>query len=277
MAELEKKPNCLQRFRFDFSLPFFEIEEGYYGTLDTQKNFNLSAGLKTLTAAAKFVFFVLSLSAVIYDIATYQFGAFFLAFLTRWTSITSTVYLLFSFLATVLPNERQFVMKTTWAFFSLVWDFGIIVALIYWLALWNPSWGIRYDNIMTHGGIFILVTIDGLVLNRTPVRVKHLIVGWIYAMLYVTWSVLQNTVFRFNPEFDDDDDAIYDIIKWREEPAKAVITFVVLAFIFLPFLHILLWCVSLPGRHYKKEAEDIESGKQYHSASVNENNSVSVY
>mmetsp|Transcript_33123 Transcript_33123/g.44150 ORF Transcript_33123/g.44150 Transcript_33123/m.44150 type:complete len:280 (-) Transcript_33123:109-948(-) len=256
MVDLNTKPNYCQRFHFELSIPFYELKEGYYGTLDMQKNFALGIGLKTFAAVAKFVFLALAIAALVINIVEYRYGIFLLAFLTRWTVIVQIIYLSLSFLGTVLPNENKIITKLTWVLFSLSADIGLVVVLIFWLAVWDG--GLRYTNTMEHGGIFGCILIDGLILNRTPVRIKHVTVGWIYAFFYLIWSVLQNTVFRYNPEPDEDDDAIYDVMKWRVEPLRATITFAVQTFGLLPLIHLGLWALSLPGRHYTREAEDLE-------------------
>ena len=55
-----------------------------------------------------------------------------------------------------------------------------------------------------------------------------------------------------NPLLDDDDDAIYDAMKWRKETLKAVVLTIIVMFVGVPFFTLLLWLVSLPKRRYLK-------------------------
>jgi hypothetical protein len=58
---------------------------------------------------------------------------------------------------------------------------------------------------------------------------------------YSIWSIIQNVVLRYNPQDDDDDDAIYDIMKW----------------------HVIFWDLSIRGRHYQ-EATPTEQEEEDH-------------
>jgi hypothetical protein len=248
------KPNCLRRFRKEFSLPFFELEEEGYGTLDMRKNLNMGAGILSIAGMSKLFLLGLSTTALISDAVHYVHGIFFLAFLTRWTVLVHVFYLLMSLLVTALPTANTTtMMKLAWAIFPLAFSTGIIVTLMYWLAVWEPSWGADFRNTMTHGGIALCVTLDGYLVNRTPVRIKHVIVSMTYAFAYTIWSILQNTVFQYNPEWDDDDDAIYDIIKWRTNTTEAITITCGLIFVVIPSLHFIAWAISLPIRHFEEK------------------------
>ena len=59
-------------------------------------------------------------------------------------------------------------------------------------------------------------------------------------------------ISRENPYDDDDDDAIYDAMKWREETLKAVVLTIIVLFVGVPFFTLLVWLVSLPNRRYLK-------------------------
>jgi hypothetical protein len=148
------------------------------------------------------------------------------------------------------PHRCNFILKFTWALFSVATVQGICIALLYWAFVWETHWGFQIDNVMTHGGCLLMVLIDGLLINRIPLRINHMLLTTLLAVLYLIWSVIQNVVWKYNPVHDDDDDALYDVLKWREETTSAIILSVIIVFVAIPLFTSLLWCVSLPGRHY---------------------------
>ena len=62
-------------------------------------------------------------------------------------------------------------------------------------------------------------------------------------------------VLRYNPLDDDDDDALYDAIKWRKNTTQSIIFSVIPQFVIIPFLYIVLWALSLPRRKYLSVAD----------------------
>eukprot|EP00957_Ditylum_brightwellii_P127762 9743358-Ditylum_brightwellii.AAC.1 len=104
---------------------------------------------------------VCTVSTVITAIASLHVAGCVACAKGRWTVIVNIIYLLFSFLGMVLPNENKIITNLTLALFSLSADMGVIVILVYWLAVWD-GYTLRFCNIMTHGGIFACIVIDGL-------------------------------------------------------------------------------------------------------------------
>merc|ERR1712232_685501 len=136
------------------------------------------------------------------------------------------------------------------------------------------------------GTILVLVWLDGLAVNRIPVRLRH----WTefslpFYLAYTVWTVLQSPlVFDVdNPDNDgggdggDDDDKIYAVLDWASSPAMAVGLVSVILFVFSPVVHGILWGLSLPGRRYC--AEGVLPAKHNNnnssSSSSNSNNSSS--
>lgn len=76
---------------------------------------------------------------------------------------------------------------------------------------------------------------------------------------------------KYNPHQDDDDDALYDAMKWRTKTTNAIIQTVLVIFVAVPLFHVLLWMASLPGRRYLSTPEE-EAAKQNEKmeAAVNE-------
>ena len=62
-----------------------------------------------------------------------------------------------------------------------------------------------YRITMVHGGVMILTLLDGLVINRVPVRIKHMLVTAVFGVLYLIWTLFHELVYQYNPYKMDDD------------------------------------------------------------------------
>ena len=83
---------------------------------------------------------------------------------------------------------------------------------------WLPVYDVLHDggttgttNVLRHEVIFVLVWMDGLVVNRIPVRLRHWVEICLPAFLaYLIWTILQSPlVFEMENPYEEDDDQIY--------------------------------------------------------------------
>jgi hypothetical protein len=260
----DKGHGCCGRFRAEFSMSFFQMED-HNGTLDIDQSFATSEQRNWAIIAIKFILWGLTVATLIRSWSKLDYPGFYLAFLSHWSMVYASLYMTLSFLLT-LGVKPSWLMKSTWILFSIAAVHEMAVVLLFWTLDYDPANGPpSYNTIMVHGGVMALVMIDGLIVNRVPVRLKHTIVTMCFSLLYITWSVLQNTVYQYNPCNDDeaDDDAIYDVLKWRENTAKAVIISCIVVFFILPLFSTIVWGLSLGHRRYKPTEEtDEEKGVQ---------------
>jgi len=192
--------------------------------------------------------------------------------MTRWGVVVSTIYFLSSIINTFLaayysrsnknnnvqPSSRLLEeesndttshtsnsnviclrIRLTWIMFTIAAHVEIMVTLLYWVLVYQPGvTTVRYTTISNHGIICVLVWIDGLVLNRIPIRMKH----WYrmalpFELAFVLWSILHAKVFP-------NDEALYNVLDWNESWETAlmysVISVLPLGFI----LYCLLWVAS---------------------------------
>lgn len=261
--EETQRPGFGRRFCLEFKTPFFGLEDTYFGMLDMTRNFSIGKGFFSPVALIKFIFFGLAAAALGWAFYAHPVTEFYIAYVSCWQVIYCVLYLGASWMLSTCgdqaTNKASALLKFTWVMFSVAAVHGVTTTIIYWVFLWSPSRGLDVSNTSTHGGTFLLVIIDGLVINRTPVRIKHIVANWTLAFLYLIWSILQNVVIKYNPVDDDDDDAIYDIMKWRENTTGAIIMAVALVFGCLPLFTFIFWSISLCGRHYRES--DIPENK----------------
>jgi MFS family permease len=255
-----------RRFCSEFSRPFFGLKEEPFGTLDMPKNFSVGKGFLSIISLLKFCMFGFAIASLGIAFHRRPEPAFYPAYLTPWGVVYCILYLggslILATCSAYSPHRWcNFILKFTWVLFSIAAVQGICIALLYWFFVWHPDRGIYIDNVMTHGGCLIMVLIDGLIINRIPLRIKHMLLTTLLAALYLTWSVIQNVVWRYNPVHDDDDDALYDVMKWREETTSAIILIAIILLGAIPLLTSLLWFVSLPGRHYENDVPANDGNK----------------
>lgn len=189
---------------------------------------------------------------------------FYFAFLTNWGLILSMVYSHLSLANSLFPIENRderkqtndadeglvsFRVRLTWAFFFLGAWLQMVVTVLYWALIYDGGPSETY-NILAHGVVFVLVWIDGLVVNRIPVRMRHwLELGFPFLLLYTGWTVLQARVLDLSNPYHDYY-LIYPILDWKDSPWFTLGLVSGLMLVFSPIVQVLLWGASLLGRRY---------------------------
>ncbi|XP_046339632.2 protein rolling stone-like [Haliotis rufescens] len=79
--------------------------------------------------------------------------------------------------------------KISWILANITSDTAIIVTSIYFGALYKPSSGITLSNLNVHGLNSVFIIIDNVVSAR-PVRILHVFHTWIYAAVYIIFSLI---------------------------------------------------------------------------------------
>lgn len=188
----------------EFSLGSFELKE-QGRLLDIERSFNIGLGMFSVPTFLKLVFWGLSLYTLVIDIIAHVHQDFYLAFVTSWTLIHSIVYLTGSVLLTIFPfpsvptEGKNRLIKFVWLYQSLVLVHGSFATVIYWSMYWVPEKGLGFmgSTIWTHGGVLLLCLLNGLVVDRTPIRLKHISINIIWGVLYLLWAILQNTAIQY--------------------------------------------------------------------------------
>lgn len=183
-----------------------------------------------------------SLSVFVTGIITYSYPAFYFAYLTNDTLVVTCVYFLTSWLNTLhytcftFPgNNTQFTAfhKLTWGLFALAAPAEIVVTVGYWTLVWDgTSSAFTYRNLMIHGGFMLIVLLEGLVINRIPIRLRHFWLVAAYLILYLAWTVLHALLGIGNPETDDD--LIYTALQWKNEPGPTTLVGAEILFVLAP-------------------------------------------
>lgn len=117
---------------------------------------------------------------------------------------------------------------------------------------------------MAHGGVMIVTLIEGLYVNRVPVRILHIPVTIVVGLMYSLWSVFHGFYIQHNPYYDDDYGYIYPVLNWKGDAETALIVVSITNLVLMPLLNILVWSISLVGRRYQEgeSTPDAEAGNK---------------
>ena len=298
-------PGCFQRSRREFSSPMFDLtelpksqannannkevaltrEELATTTpprLDVVKTFSPSPRIAYISAKVFLTAWVVAMMAK--SIQNSSFPSFWLAYLTHWGWVATVAYFLSSlmtalYLAKNPPDASSvdkagLIVKITWALFAISLPGEIIICILFWALEFDGT--VRYVSMMLHGVGVLLLAIDGFVLNRIPLRMKQFLLYELFATLYLTWNIIHAFSGIGNPYKDNgeqDDDAIYASMKWKENTASAVILGVLVLFVANP---IIFWfCRGVSRLFSMRLKEDgpmvVESGGDVEMAGGEEN------
>ena len=103
---------------------------------------------------------------------------------------------------------------------------------------------------MVHGAGILPLLLDGLVMNRVPLRMKQFIFFESFSFVYLVWNGVHALLGIGNPGSnggtdDTDDDAIYASLNWRNRTTYAVILSFAVLFVVNPVCFLVCRAVTL--------------------------------
>jgi len=175
--------------------------------------------------------------------------------MSNWMLLTGSVYFLMSIYHTLFGAPQPYkrvsspVIKFTWLLFSFVSHFGFLVALFFWIFVFEKGvTHLDWEIMCTHTITPLTIFFDGTNVNRIPLRWQHYI-GFVIPveLLYVLWTWIQNDVAEIdNPNLPAEatDDAIYGAYNWKEKGLDPLVFTVIGIFGIGPFIWFLEWMFS---------------------------------
>jgi hypothetical protein len=256
----QQPPPCCTLLRSEVNpcQPFFRLEDG------TGQKINVRASFApdSLGALAWKVFAnALTIFTLIYSWIETGTASYYLAYLTHWSLIAAVAYLLASLYQTLRSTQiTQPVgenestpcgISTMWILFAVAAHAEAMIAILFWFLVYDfDSEGqVTFLDIMPHGGMVIVVWVDGLFVNRIPVRWTHWWGGAVpFELAWAVWSIFHSVVFDIgNPnanDGDENDDSIYEALDWKNDPAYATGLTLVALFIGGPIVYGVIWLCS---------------------------------
>ncbi|EJK75695.1 hypothetical protein THAOC_02575 [Thalassiosira oceanica] len=214
------------RLRHEARMPLFHLTEPAESesSIDVHRTFAPKPTLRT--ALLKIVSLALALSTALMVATSTDSPVFELAYLTIWSLLFALLYQITS-IGVMLRLSRMegcekkerlhWSTKIAWATYALASTLEATVALSYWplrLAgvVTDP---ITYTNFMTHGGIALIVLIDGSLLCKIPLRLKQVLLPMSVGCAYTMWTIIHWKLNLGNPHTEDFD-TIYEILDWQK-------------------------------------------------------------
>lgn len=191
---------CCQRVRSDFRRPMFGIDEApnYQKRLDMNASFNIGKGARSPIAWIKFLTFGLAVATLVYSFATSTIPSFYPAYLTPWGVFLGVLQLAGSFVLTTCYSNAEYdaqkfnvLVKLTWLLFSVAGVIGCCITILFWVAVFDPNKeNDMFDKVMTHGGVVAIVLLQGIFVDRIPMRLKHIVFSDGVAVIFSAWLAI---------------------------------------------------------------------------------------
>lgn len=186
--------------------------------------------------ATKLIFAIWLLATMVISILEYApYYGFWFAYLSSWGLVFTVTYQICSFMCAALlayTNNRRhhlegmnqigqmkgcigILLKITWTQLAVAFPAGLVIAVLFWVLVFKGR--LAYTTFMLHGVAWIVMGVDGIVINRIPLRMKQFILYELFAILYLIWSGLHSVLNVGNPWNDDeeDDGTIYKVMDWK--------------------------------------------------------------
>ena len=229
ITDSHQQQGCCSLLRAEFGLSLFSIQDTNDKTIDLQRTFSPSP--KWGVCLVKIFLTGWALQVLIGDLLSYhgdtKTRSFWMAYLTHWALTFAEFYLVLSLLRQCITpdpnNTLSWFTKLLWGLYATAMTLQESVTILYWVLEYDPSVEkVTYYKFMKHGGIMIICLVEGLIVNRVPLRIKQLIFPFTIAVLYLIWTLIHDFLLHVgNPSInntDGDDDAIYKSLSWKNRP-----------------------------------------------------------
>lgn len=213
----------------------------------------------------KFVIFVVVAYMLVGEIIKTSPKAFFFATFDHWALTVTTMYLFMSLVGNITrkaSSDPDFASgkylptmwhKITWVLFEIAAPSQLLATIAFW--------AFEYEGVdpeimlMVHGIVLVLLLMEGLGVNRIPVRINHqwFFLAFIYAFLL--WTLIHSYTQIGNPaKFGEI--SLYSFLQWNVTPVQAVLSTILILIVIAPLAYFFIWGLSLfsfpwkfTGRH----------------------------
>jgi hypothetical protein len=155
--------------------------------------------------------------------------------------------------ATTRTTTPSLLVRMTWITYLLGIHTTAVATLLYWPLVFDPNETMYFTTVAAHGGLLVLMIIDGMIVNRIPMYIMHWFVVILpLDLLFVIWSLIHDLLEVGNPDrltnqdlSDNNDDALYpNVIAWKDDWSTSFFWSVVCILILGPLMFLLLWSIS---------------------------------
>jgi hypothetical protein len=248
----EAPPTCWSRFKGEWKLKFFELSETDEAIINVKKSFAPPPTWRTFILKAALTGWAIAILVTDLLSGNWDPISYYMIYLTHWTLVVTILNLLVSLTNTVIGTGEQrpyedvpgFMVRFAWGLYPTAAASQMTAAIIFWVLQFDPNEPVTYNMVMKHGGLMLVVLLEGRFINRIPVRQKHLLFPVAFMTLYVVWTVL-HSVFNLGNPYVADSDAIYSPLDWQANVAESAVTSVVLVLGITPLMFLNIWLFSI--------------------------------
>jgi len=137
-------------------------------------------------------------------------------------------------------QQLAYIIRFVWIVYTVALVAEFVVLCGYWGFLYNGN-GFHLHNLYLHLFIGFILLFDGNVVGRIPLRCKHILWFYVYAALYIMWTL----TFAYWNLGKNHDGIIYSIMDWNNNPKLAIFFVGVLSFVAAPLSFFFCWLCSL--------------------------------
>lgn len=270
-SEPQRNMNCWWSFRNQWKLSLFALRDPSGKVIDLKATFAPSP--RRIFGVLKVGLLGWTISVLAMD-TNLSKSPFWFIYLTSWGQMITLIcnamnVFMFFYMCREGRYLRSYDVDQTsagwiviipWIVSIVTINVDILIAILYW-TLVHDGYRVTYLGVMVHGVLALLTTIDVLVINRTPVRLKQMVFVMLFECIYMTWSLIHFALDVGRPYSDNDpstdDDSIYSALNWRKRPVSGAVTSIMIVFVVTPILYLFLWFISLLLKpHYCEDNED---------------------
>ena len=256
--KVEKTAGCCASFRAELNpcQPWFLVMDSSGRKIDIPESFAPSG---PMTMIGKAITLGVGLATLFVSLAETSSLKFYFAYFTHISLLLTIIYLLLSFVNSLCPSRIQQprervtgMAKLTWIFFVMGVHAQFMASLLYWTTVYVPAeTEMTFSAVGSHGVAMFFALMDGLVLNRIPLRLSHWW-GMIFPVevSYLIWTILHWKLGIGNPNEEDEnpetnDDAIYSVLTWGgDDRVNSTVLAVLVVFVMGPLVYLYMWCLA---------------------------------
>ena len=235
------------------SFSYFSLVEPDGGVIDVKRSFVSERSNLLHIFLLRLVILIWSTVSIVVGAFNDNDEYFFLAYLSNWTALVSLSYLSLTLWLTIRTTDcaqtisgydpPSITVRVTWALYSIAAPAELTIILLFWALDYDRSndGPVTYCMVFEHGILSIIVLLDGNLVGRIPLRLKHFITFQVYNLCYLAWTVIfANCDFGESP--------IYDVLDWNHDAKGASLIVSIVLILICPFIFILCWWCSFPNR-----------------------------
>lgn len=247
------KTTCYTIFKKDVKSSFFSLEECNGKVIDVRASFAPEPLWRT--AVIRSIFFIFTVSTVIYDLIMTPEAKLFIHFgyLTNWGQVYVLIYQLSVLICTVKPSLLHVredgtpgnMIRFLWSMYTVAASNQLTLSVLFWVLVYSPDLSITFPMISNHGITALLVLFDGNFVGHIAVRLKHFLLVELTAVIYVAWNMIHSYSGIGTNKVEQNENALYDFLNWKNETKASAIVVLAVLLVVIPMFFLVVWLLSL--------------------------------